>query len=148
MSEPAFQYSDKIGYDGILVVRGDSYAEFSKNLEEISNDQEFLNDINRFRQAFGKEPVTSHEQAAAVLQQAFPAATMQPPVSTPVPQQQVQQAPPQQQWQQPQQQQPQQGPPVCQHGPRVQKSGTSKKGPWSGWMCPAKQCDPIWDSNR
>lgn len=39
--------------------------------------------------------------------------------------------------------------PTCQHGQRVFKSGTGKRGPWTAWMCPTAQgtpgqCDPIW----
>ena len=39
--------------------------------------------------------------------------------------------------------------PSCQHGPRTAKSGSSAKGPWKGWMCPAPkgdptQCPPQW----
>jgi hypothetical protein len=39
--------------------------------------------------------------------------------------------------------------PSCQHGPRTAKSGSSAKGPWKGWMCPAPkgdptQCQPQW----
>ena len=37
----------------------------------------------------------------------------------------------------------------CKHGPMVPKSGTSAKGPWKAWMCPAPKgatdkCEPIW----
>ncbi len=40
--------------------------------------------------------------------------------------------------------------PSCNHGARVFKSGTGKKGPWSAWMCPAQRedpsrCEPIWN---
>lgn len=39
--------------------------------------------------------------------------------------------------------------PSCQHGARTAKSGSSAKGPWKGWMCPAPkgdptQCQPQW----
>ena len=32
--------------------------------------------------------------------------------------------------------------PSCQHGPRTAKSGSSAKGPWRAWMCPAPKGDP------
>lgn len=39
--------------------------------------------------------------------------------------------------------------PQCQHGPKTAKTGSSGKGPWKAWMCPAKkgdptQCSPDW----
>lgn len=49
--------------------------------------------------------------------------------------------------------------PSCDHGPRTARSGTSAKGPWKSWFCPApkgqEQCKPIfvqrgtaeWDSH-
>jgi hypothetical protein len=35
----------------------------------------------------------------------------------------------------------------CRHGRRVKKSGTSKKGPWTGYFCKARECDPVWDND-
>ena len=37
----------------------------------------------------------------------------------------------------------------CRHGDMQLKTGTSAKGPWKAWMCPAPKnasdkCDPIW----
>ena len=37
----------------------------------------------------------------------------------------------------------------CRHGAMQLKTGTSAKGPWKAWMCPApkgdsSKCDPIW----
>lgn len=37
----------------------------------------------------------------------------------------------------------------CKHGSMTLKTGTSAKGPWKAWMCPAakgdtSKCDPIW----
>ena len=37
----------------------------------------------------------------------------------------------------------------CRHGAMQLKNGTSAKGPWKAWMCPApkgdtSKCDPIW----
>lgn len=39
--------------------------------------------------------------------------------------------------------------PTCKHGLMTHRTGTSAKGPWRAWMCPAPkgtpdQCDPIW----
>lgn len=39
--------------------------------------------------------------------------------------------------------------PVCNHGPRVFKTGQSAKGPWKAWMCSADRnapdkCAPEW----
>jgi hypothetical protein len=35
----------------------------------------------------------------------------------------------------------------CRHGRRVKKSGTSKKGPWTGYFCKARECDPVWSND-
>jgi hypothetical protein len=41
-------------------------------------------------------------------------------------------------------------PPACQHGPRVHKTGSNERGPWSGWFCPlgqeraADRCAPVF----
>ena len=37
----------------------------------------------------------------------------------------------------------------CRHGAMQLKTGTSAKGPWKAWMCPAPKgdttkCEPIW----
>lgn len=37
----------------------------------------------------------------------------------------------------------------CRHGGMTLKNGTSAKGPWKAWMCPAPKgatdkCEPIW----
>lgn len=32
--------------------------------------------------------------------------------------------------------------PVCNHGVMVYKTGTSAKGPWKAWFCPAPKGDP------
>ena len=37
--------------------------------------------------------------------------------------------------------------PTCDHGARIFRSGTSAKGPWSAWFCPAGRdsgCAPKW----
>ena len=39
--------------------------------------------------------------------------------------------------------------PQCQHGAKTPKTGSSGKGPWKAWMCPApkndpSQCKPEW----
>jgi hypothetical protein len=39
--------------------------------------------------------------------------------------------------------------PICQHGPRVLKSGVKNGKAWSAWMCPTAQgapdkCKPEW----
>lgn len=28
--------------------------------------------------------------------------------------------------------------------PRVTKSGNGKRGPWTGYMCANRKCDPVW----
>lgn len=36
---------------------------------------------------------------------------------------------------------------TCPHGQRVHRTGTSARGPWSAWFCPAGKdsgCSPIW----
>lgn len=32
----------------------------------------------------------------------------------------------------------------CEHGKRDERSGTGKKGPWTGYFCPSKKCDVVW----
>lgn len=32
----------------------------------------------------------------------------------------------------------------CEHGDRVERSGRSAKGPWTGYFCPSRVCDPIF----
>lgn len=37
--------------------------------------------------------------------------------------------------------------PACKHGLRVLRSGQNNCGQdWAGWMCPLRECDPIWIS--
>lgn len=41
--------------------------------------------------------------------------------------------------------------PTCPHGPRIYKSGTSARGNWSAWFCPAGResgCKPMWNNNK
>lgn len=33
----------------------------------------------------------------------------------------------------------------CEHGERVLKSGVSSRGPWKGFFCPSRVCDPIFE---
>lgn len=35
------------------------------------------------------------------------------------------------------------GAPMCDHGDRVWVTGSSAKGPWKAWMCPAEKNDPT-----
>lgn len=41
--------------------------------------------------------------------------------------------------------------PSCRHGAMVRKTGTNKRGPYSGWVCPSTnrqdQCPAQWDNN-
>lgn len=38
---------------------------------------------------------------------------------------------------------------TCEHGVREYRTGTSRKGPWAGWFCPAKvkNCSPEWEDD-
>jgi len=41
--------------------------------------------------------------------------------------------------------------PTCPHGPRIYRSGTSARGNWSAWFCPAGResgCKPMWNNNK
>jgi hypothetical protein len=36
--------------------------------------------------------------------------------------------------------------PVCECGTaRLKKTGTNKRGPWTGWMCARRLCPPVWE---
>lgn len=32
--------------------------------------------------------------------------------------------------------------PLCKHGPRIKRTGTSAKGPWTAWFCPQPKGSP------
>lgn len=38
--------------------------------------------------------------------------------------------------------------PTCLHGARQYRTGNGKRGPWSGWFCPAKQCEVQWQGDK
>ena len=149
MPEPAFQISEKVTDTAIFVVRGDSYTEFSNNIDAVVEDSQFRVDMDKFISTVTGKPLVSMPQAVANVQQSFPQAQVQqqgpPPWATQPQQPQQQGGAPWDQWQQPQapqQQQPQQFTTAqtftCPHGQRVERSGTGKKGPWKGYFCPAK----------
>lgn len=117
MAEPKFQYSDKIGYQGIFVVRGDDYVDFSNNIMAVINDNEFAEDMEKLVKAIAGVNV-GHEQAIANVQASVPQAQ---PV--------------------------QQGNNFsCPHGPRTFKEGRSKNGgTWQAYFCALKGsgCKPM-----
>ena len=141
MTEPAFQISDKLDDGAILVVRGNSYAEFVNNLGQVTEDHEFTNGINSFLTTVrGAKPATP-QQAVAQVQQNLGA--------QPIPQQQWNAQQPPAAWQQPQQQFAQQPSGqnmfACEHGQRIERSGNNAKGGWKAYFCPQKApgCKPM-----
>lgn len=159
----ALQISGKHADGTIIVVGGNTFAEFSENLIAFT-DQETAEAI--LGQARGiLTPISWDDQLAAqpqsppptpqaaqtippnmttsVVQPGYPLqpapapAFVAPPDVPPAPQ-----APAQPQ---------QAGVPSCQHGMKQYKQGVSAKtgNPWSAWMCPAPkgtpdQCEPEW----
>lgn len=123
-TEPMHKITVKIG-DSLRTVQADTHEEFVEQLELAHESLQQCYDLIVAARAVGN--VAAPVQAAAT---ATPAAPSAAPSDAPsafanaaIPQ--------------------------CQHGPRTAKSGSSAKGPWRAWMCPApkgdpSQCQPDW----
>ena len=124
------------GYDAPwITVEADSPDELNRRLDALGQSG-----------ALGQAAAVGVEFAAAFNAAAGLGAK---PVQTEGTQQKAAWGGGQQQNTQPQQQDGGGPAPQCQHGARVFKSGNGKKGPWSAWMCPARQgdpsrCEPQW----
>lgn len=153
MAEARYSLTVKVGKNNdLLTVRGDSYGEFSDNLNSVAEDQDFVPDLAKFyKQATGSDLVSLEQaiknvQPIAAPQQ--PAPQPQAPtgwmnVGAPATNTANMPGPP------PQQMGPGQTNDadfMCQHGQRQYKEGRAKNGKnWKGWFCPVKGgCEPKW----
>jgi hypothetical protein len=118
------QYSAKTNAGDMLNLRASNGAEFTALLDYAEQNIArivAIGDLVRAVGTAGDAGLTSPQSSSNV---------------TPFPQQQAQAAAPS-------------NAPVCQHGPRVHKTGKGKKGAWAAWFCDTPQgasdkCDPIW----
>lgn len=123
-SEPMHKITVKIG-DSLRTIQADTHAEFVEQLEQAHDSLQQCYDLMVAARAVGnvaQTPAPAPVQAEATAAPVTPAAPSAFENAT-VPQ--------------------------CQHGPRTAKSGSSAKGPWKAWMCPApkgdpSQCKPDW----
>lgn len=131
-----FQHSIKVG-DGILVIGGESWPEFSMNYIEAYGQNAFDTLVDVFGRAVGALDVM--ERAVQNVQNG--GLTGVNPGLNP------QTSPPQ--WQ-PQSRAQDPAPAVmCAHGAMIPRNGKGAKGPWSGHFCPTPkgspdQCPPVW----
>lgn len=120
-----FQISGKAPDGRIYVVGGDTWAEFSGNLQDVYGPQadRIIEDFN-----FLLDPSIAEAAATAAGLRSVPAAPSRAASgSTP----------------------PAPGAPECVHGARVFRTGTGSKGQWQAWFCPtpkgtADQCPAQW----
>jgi hypothetical protein len=110
-TEAMFQYSDKIG-DGIILVRGDSFPEFTSNLVDVFGQEGTDARLLSFESKKGDVIATAVDN----LNNAGVTTTSSAGRS-------------------------------CPHGAMTKRTGTSGKGPWTGYFCPlpkgnADQCKP------
>lgn len=109
------------------MVGGDTPAEFSDSLAEVLGTSNARFIIDKFREKYAAAQDRAgapHQAAMSRVETGMGAHEVPPsPVATEVPQ--------------------------CRHGDRIERRGTSKKGPYHGWVCPEGQsspdrCEPIW----
>lgn len=130
MSEAGISLTFKAhtGYDSPwVVIHGETVEDAGQKLAQV-RAQGIFGHVRAASAEFAAAPVTTTEQAVANIQQAVPGSQV------------VQQQAPAPVQPQPQYQQPVQQAyigPVCGTcgGPTEQKSGTGRKGPWSGHFC-------------
>lgn len=125
-SEPMHKITVKIG-DSLRTIQADTHEEFVEQLELAHESLQACYDLIVKARAVGNvTPTPAPVQAEAT-------ATPTPPPAAPAAPSAFENA----------------TIPQCQHGPRTAKSGSSAKGPWKAWMCPApkgdpSQCKPDW----
>lgn len=122
-TEPMHKITVKIG-DSLRTVQADTHAEFMEELEKAHESLQQCYDLMVAARAVGNvaQTTTGVSQATATAQ---PVANAAPTAFTNA------------------------SVPQCQHGQKTAKSGSSAKGPWKAWMCPApkndpSQCKPDW----
>ena len=123
-SEPMHKITVKVG-DSLRTIQADTHAEFVEQLELAHDSLQQCYDLMVAARAVGNVAQTP---APAAPVQAEATATPAPAAPDAFANATV---------------------PQCQHGVKVAKSGTSQKGPWKAWMCPApkgdpSQCKPDW----
>ena len=119
-TEPMHKITVKIG-DSLRTVQADTHEEFVEQLELAHESLQACYDLIVAARAVGAVTSTTVEATAT----AAPAVPAAPSAFTNA------------------------SVPQCQHGPKTAKTGSSAKGPWKAWMCPApkndpSQCKPEW----
>lgn len=120
---------------GYLEVTGDTAEDVQEAAEAAYNARLFQTGIEIEQVAVAQSAIPNArvtETRTAVAPEPAPVATAQPPVPAPATPSGAGQ-----------------GGYTCQHGNRIHRTGTSAKGDWSAWFCPAPKgdpsaCKPIW----
>ena len=123
-TEPTHKITVKVG-DALRTIQADTHEEFQVEMAKAHDSLQECYDLIVAARAVGnvaQTPAPVQAEATAQPSSAAPAAPAAFTDAT-VPQ--------------------------CQHGVKTAKSGTSQKGPWKAWMCPAPkgdptQCKPEW----
>ena len=114
-TEPMHKITVKIG-DSLRTIQADTHEEFQVELAKAHDSLQECYDLIVAARAVGnvaQTPAPVQAQATVQPAPAAPAAFTEATV------------------------------PQCQHGTKVAKGGTSAKGPWKAWMCPAHKDDPT-----
>jgi len=120
-TEPMHKITVKVG-DALRTIQADTHEEFQVELAKAYDSLQECYDLLVAARAVGnvaQTPDPAPVQAEATAQPAAPAAPAAPSAFTEA------------------------TVPQCPHGTRVAKGGTSAKGPWKAWMCPAHKDDPT-----
>jgi len=123
-TEPMHKITVKIG-DSLRTIQADTHEEFQVELAKAHDSLQECYDLIVAARAVGNVAQTPAPVQAQATVQPAPAAPSAPAAFTDA------------------------TVPQCQHGVKTAKSGTSQKGPWKAWMCPAPkgdptQCKPEW----
>ena len=119
-TEPMHKITVKIG-DSLRTVQADTHEEFVEQLELAHESLQACYDLIVAARAVGNVAAPAPVQATATAAPATEAPSAFTNASVP----------------------------QCQHGAKTAKTGSSAKGPWRAWMCPApkgdpSQCAPDW----
>jgi len=123
-TEPMHKITVKIG-DSLRTIQADTHEEFQVELAKAHDSLQECYDLIVAARAVDNVAQTPAPVQAQATAQPAPAAPAAPAAFTDA------------------------TVPQCQHGVKTAKSGTSQKGPWKAWMCPAPkgdptQCKPEW----
>jgi hypothetical protein len=142
----SFQYSGKTPANALINVRAGDLNEFVNSLRAfLESDAPGL-----IAQADNVLVAGNNLASAGMLPQTQQVQVTPQVTAAPNGELSAQGAPP---FSQPQAQQPAAEGGYCTHGARVKRTGTSAKGPWTGFFCPAPrgdstQCAPQFANNR